>query len=55
MKSEHKSLDFLVLNPFGQVPVLVDGDTTLADAQAISVYLARRYGDERGIEAVITA
>jgi glutathione S-transferase len=42
----HKQPEFLVLNPFGQVPVLVDGDTILADAQAILVYLARQYGDE---------
>lgn len=38
--------DFLALNPFGQVPVLVDGETVLADAQAILVYLARQYGGE---------
>lgn len=47
MKGEHKSPEFLAINPFGQVPVLVDGDTTLADAQAILVYLARRYGGEQ--------
>ncbi|MEM9908843.1 MAG: glutathione S-transferase family protein [Cyanobacteria bacterium P01_D01_bin.44] len=46
MKGEHKTPDFLAINPFGQVPVLVDGETTLADAQAILVYLARRYGSE---------
>ncbi len=39
--------DFLALNPFGQVPVIVDGDVVLADSNAILVYLARRYGDER--------
>lgn len=42
----HKQPKFLALNPFGQVPVLVDGDTVLADAQAILVYLARQYGGE---------
>jgi glutathione S-transferase len=47
MKGEHKSPEFLALNPFGQVPVLVDGDTILADAQAILVYLARKYGGEQ--------
>ncbi|HEY9621577.1 MAG TPA: glutathione S-transferase family protein [Crinalium sp.] len=46
MKGEHKQPQFLALNPFGQVPLLVDGDTVLADAQAILVYLARQYGDE---------
>lgn len=47
MKGAHKVPAFLALNPFGQVPVLVDGDVTLADAQAILVYLARQYGGEK--------
>jgi glutathione S-transferase len=47
LKGEHKSAEFLALNPFGQVPVLVDGETVLADAQAILVYLARSYGGDR--------
>jgi glutathione S-transferase len=42
----HKQPEFLALNPFGQVPVLVDGETVLPDAQAILVYLARQYGGE---------
>ena len=44
---EHKSPSYLALNPFGQVPLLIDGDTKLADAQAILVYLARQYGGEQ--------
>ena len=47
LKGEHKSPKYLALNPFGQVPTLVDGDVTLADAQAILVYLARKYGGDR--------
>jgi glutathione S-transferase len=47
MKGEHKSPDYLTLNPFGQVPLLIDGETKLADAQAILVYLARQYGGEQ--------
>ena len=47
MKGEQKSPQYLALNPFGQVPLLVDGDTKLADAQAILVYLARQYGGDR--------
>ncbi len=39
----HKQADFLALNPFGQVPVIQDGDVTLSDSNAILVYLARRY------------
>ncbi len=47
LQGEHKSPEFLKLNPFGQVPVLVDGETVFQDAQAILVYLARRYGGDR--------
>ncbi len=39
----HKKPEFLALNPFGQVPVIQDGDVTLADSNAILVYLATRY------------
>jgi glutathione S-transferase len=47
MKGEHKSPEYLAMNPFGQVPLLVDGETKLADAQAILVYLARQYGSDQ--------
>jgi glutathione S-transferase len=40
---EHKSAAFLRLNPFGQVPVIEDGDAVVADSNAILVYLARKY------------
>jgi glutathione S-transferase len=38
-QKQHKSPDFLVMNPLGQIPVLRDGDLTLADSNAILVYL----------------
>lgn len=41
---ELESTAFRTLNPFGEVPVLVDGDIRLRDSQAILVYLARRHG-----------
>ena len=41
---EHKKPPFLKLNPFGQVPALVDCDVVIRDSQAILVYLSRRYG-----------
>jgi glutathione S-transferase len=41
----HKGPDFLAMNAFGQIPVLKDGDVTLADSNAILVYLAGTYGD----------
>jgi glutathione S-transferase len=40
---EHKQPEFLARNPFGQVPVIEDGDVTLADSNAILVYLEGRY------------
>jgi glutathione S-transferase len=43
---EHKSPQFLALNPWAQVPLLVDGDVVLRDSQAILVYLASRSGAE---------
>jgi glutathione S-transferase len=46
MRGEHKSSEFLKLNPLSQVPVLTDGDLVIRDSQAILVYLAQRYGSE---------
>jgi glutathione S-transferase len=40
----HKRPEFLALNPFGQVPVLVDGDAVIPDSNAILVYLAKKLG-----------
>ncbi len=37
---------FRALNPLGQIPVLQDGDLTLADSNAIMVYLVRRYAPQ---------
>lgn len=42
-----KRPDFLAKNPFGQVPVIEDGEVTLADSNAILVYLASRYDRDR--------
>lgn len=44
---EHRKTDYLNRNRFGQVPLLEDGDTVIADSNAILVYLAGRY-DEGG-------
>ncbi|AOB31405.1 glutathione S-transferase [Bordetella sp. H567] len=40
----HKQPDFLKLNPFGQLPVLVDGDVVVPDSNAILVYLSKKLG-----------
>ena len=42
----HKAPAFLQLNPFGQVPVIQDGDIALTDSNAILVYLASRYAPD---------
>ena len=39
----HKQPAFLAMNAFGQVPVIQDGEITLADSNAILVYLASKY------------
>jgi glutathione S-transferase len=44
---EHKQPGFLAMNPFGQVPVVRDGDAVLADSNAILVYLDGRYAPGR--------
>ncbi len=44
---EHRRPDFLDINPLGQLPVLVDADLCLRDAQAILVYLAAKYDPDR--------
>uniref|UniRef100_A0A2H1WDA0 SFRICE001900.2 n=1 Tax=Spodoptera frugiperda TaxID=7108 RepID=A0A2H1WDA0_SPOFR len=45
-KMEHKSPDYLKLNPLGTIPVLVDDDFILADSHAIMIYLLSKYGGE---------
>ena len=42
-KGAHKVTDFLALNRFGQVPVLDDAGTIIADSNAILVYIARKH------------
>jgi glutathione S-transferase len=42
----HKKSPLIELNPKGEIPILVDGETILSDSQAILVYLAKKYGGE---------
>lgn len=50
-KGAHKTPEFLALNPFGQVPVIDDNGTVLADSNAILVYLANQYGEGQWLSA----
>ncbi|NOJ83009.1 glutathione S-transferase family protein [Myxococcus xanthus] len=44
-KKEHKSPEFLKINPAGKLPALVDGDTRLFESAAICLYLAEKFPD----------
>ncbi|MGY2258536.1 glutathione S-transferase family protein [Pseudomonas sp. SDO55104_S430] len=44
MKGAHKTPEFLAMNSLGQVPVIDDNGSILADSNAILVYLAAKYG-----------
>jgi glutathione S-transferase len=44
-KGEHKSPEYLALNPNGAVPTLVDGDYVLTESRAIMQYLASKKPD----------
>jgi glutathione S-transferase len=43
-KGEHRQPAFLAHNPFGRVPVLVDGGLTLPESHAILAYLGEKTG-----------
>jgi glutathione S-transferase len=44
VRGAHKAPEFIAKNnPFGEVPVIEDGDIAIADSNAILVYLATRY------------
>lgn len=43
---EHKTAEFLQLNPLGQLPVLVDDKVVIRDSNAILVYLANKFAPE---------
>ncbi|GAB3628330.1 glutathione S-transferase [Pandoraea terrae] len=43
VNKEHKTEKYTRLNPFGEIPIFEDGHVRLRDAQAIMVYLARKY------------
>jgi glutathione S-transferase len=48
-KREHRTPEYLALNPNGKVPTLVDGTHAYFESLAILLHLAERYGRERGL------
>ncbi len=46
-RQENRLPAYLALHPFGEVPVLVDGDVTLFESSAICLYLADRFPEKR--------
>ena len=44
LRREQRLPEFLALNPYGRVPVLVDGDLTLWESHAILAYLGEKTG-----------
>lgn len=46
-QGEHKKPEFLKLNPYGRVPVLVDEDLVLFESIAICLYLGDKYHAQR--------
>jgi glutathione S-transferase len=47
-RGEHRSPEFLKLNPAGKLPVLVDGERVLTESVAIVLYLAEKH-PEKGL------
>ena len=45
VKKEQKRPEFLKMNPYGKVPVLVDGDTIIYESCIINEYLEDKYPD----------
>lgn len=51
-RAEHRVPEFPLLNPLGELPVLVDEPATLAGAAAVALYLADRF-PESGLAPAI--
>jgi glutathione S-transferase len=48
-KGEHRSAEYLAINPNGKVPALVDGEECYFESLSILLHLAERYGAMKGL------
>jgi glutathione S-transferase len=48
-KGEHRSAEFLTVNPHGKVPALVDDGERLFESGAMLLYLGAKYGVEKNL------
>jgi glutathione S-transferase len=48
-KGEHKTPEYLAINPNGKVPALVDGSLKLFESLAMILHLGDRYGEKGGL------
>jgi len=46
LKGEHKTEEYLKINPKGQVPAIKLGDVCLAESRAIAAFLCNKYADD---------
>ncbi|XP_073943566.1 glutathione S-transferase 1-like [Choristoneura fumiferana] len=47
LQMEHRTPEYRKINPMATIPVLKDGDFTLAESHAINLYLLSKYGGEQ--------
>lgn len=45
-QTDMKAAEYLAINPFGKVPVLVDGDVVVYELGAVCAYLADKFADK---------
>jgi glutathione S-transferase len=46
-KGEHKTPEFIKINPAGKLPALVDGDSKIFEGAAICLYLAEKFPEAK--------
>ncbi|KAL1918674.1 uncharacterized protein VTP21DRAFT_2696 [Calcarisporiella thermophila] len=51
-KGEHKSAEFLKLQPFGKIPVVQDGDFYIYESRAICRYLIAKYQTDTSAQLI---